>query len=124
MRSREGADLDRQRAGRRCSAVRRYGNISCTTGGTRTRAVACFHSGVVDEDAVHGRGRSGEEVAAAVPVRRLLAPTSLRYASWTRAVGWRVWPAGSFESRAAASLRSSAADFVFPAAAAFKMWSA
>ena len=27
--------------------------------------------------------------------RRRPPPTSRRYASWTRAVGWRVWPGGS-----------------------------
>ena len=50
-------------------------------------------AGGVDEDAAHGLGGGGEEVAAAVPaVWPARPPTSRRYASWTRAVGWRVWP--------------------------------
>ena len=48
-------------------------------------------AGVLDEDAAHGLGRRGEEVAAAVPQAGPgRAPTSRRYASWTRAVAWSV----------------------------------
>ena len=35
------------------------------------------------------------------------APTSLRYASWTRAVAWSVWPSPVRELRAAKALASS-----------------
>ena len=64
----------------------------------------------VDEDAPHGLGRGGEEVAAAVPVLapgRRHVPTSRRYASWTRAVACSVCPGFSWASFCAASLRSS-----------------
>ena len=60
---------------------------------------AVLAAGVLDEDAAHGLGGGGEEVAAAVPVLvARSAPTSRRYASWTRAVAWSVWPGFSWAS--------------------------
>ena len=64
---------------------------------TRRRPPPCLTrplaAGGLDEDAAHGLGGGGEEVAAAVPAGwPASAPTSRRYASWTRAVAWRVWP--------------------------------
>ena len=50
------------------------------------------------------RRRSGRGRSSAGPDP---PPTSRRYASWTRAVAWSVWPGSSAAIRAAASLRSS-----------------
>ena len=69
-------------------------------------SAACGHA-PVDQDPADRLGRRGQEVDAIVPGAYFPGSTNRRYASWTKAVAWSVWPGFSRASFCAASLRSS-----------------